>query len=379
MLTFSKQQVANYLIARTGLNSENSFLDILNHLGCIQVDPVSVVAKSHELALYNRAKNFKIEDLYSALYEEHKLFEFWMQLYSIIPIDGFPYMQAIAEVQSDKEQDVSVSWHAEYRNQHQPEIDAALKYIEQHGPTCGKDLSHLPKGGAIHSWKGQSSHNALLEFLWNTGKIQITHRQGNTKYYDLTDRVYPASVVSQKVSPREGYRYLLNSYFNYLGIVRTTNLSRSGRTRSAGLRAEFKQQLAKGEIVEFRVEESKTKYFIQKSKLPDLEFTQENIHIQLNILSPLDPLVIDRQVLADVFDFHYRWEGYTPATKRKFGYYNMPILYKGKFVGQIDLAKDKSGKKSKLITKSLHAELKDSKFKTALKEEIHKLESFCLC
>lgn len=375
MLTITKQQAANYLIAHNKLNSDRDFLQIINDLSCLQVDPINVVSRSHELQLYNRNKDFKKVDLYSAIYGGQNLFEYWMQLYSIIPIEAFPYLQAIRKVGSHW---VSTDWQVQYRKQHSKELQATLDFIAEHGPTTAKDISHLPKGSSVHSWKGESSHTALLEFLWNIGEVQICKRGNIAKYYDLTERVIPEEYLNQEIDPAESYKFLLNSYFKYLGLTRPFHFNRSGRDRAKGLREEFARQLKQEEIIPVQIKTtdglSKTKYYIQAARVEDLLSAPEDAHQSLNILSPLDPLIHDRQLSVDAFDFFYRWEAYTPPAKRQFGFYNMPILYHGKIVGQIDMAKSEG----KLKTKGLYLTDKSKEVKDALKLELKQLETFSL-
>jgi uncharacterized protein len=377
MISVTKQQVANYLIVRVGFDSDRPLLTILDNLSCIQVDPVNVVSRSHELALYNRNKSFKKSDLYTELYQKHTLFEFWQQLYSIIPISGYPYLRAIQDLPAQWHREPN-DWQTSYRTEHSKELAAVLQFIADHGATTSKDLSHLAKGAAVLSWKGESSHKALLEFLWNAGEVQVIQRHSNTKVYDLTERVLPQSILEQKVSPDAGYKYLVDSHFKYFGLLRTPNLTRSGRSRVAGVRAEFKRQLVTGEISEVKIEDITTssRYFIKSIEAEKINNSTENTHVGLNILSPLDPFLIDRQLLLDVFDFFYRWEGYTPEALRKFGYYNMPIFYRGKIVGQIDLAKNNTADARRLEIKNLYLPEKSKEITQALNRELENLEQF---
>lgn len=354
-------------------------MQVLHNLGCIQVDPVNVVSRSHELSLYNRAKDFRKVDLYKSLYQDYTLFEYWMQLYSIIPNEAFPYLKAVMEVPGDVHREISNHWHEDYRREHKQEIKLIRQHIIDNGPTSWLDIKEYPKAKAIQSWTGNDSQKAVLDFLWNTGEVQISHREGNRKYYDLTERMYPNSLLDQKVTPEQGYEYLAESYFKYFGLVRTANLSRSGRTRSKGIRAAFAKQLKDEKITQVQIGDAKTKYFVRTIEVEQLQAASGGHHQGINILSPLDPLVIDRQILLDVFDFYYRWEGYTPAEKRKFGYYNMPILFNGEFVGQIDMAKKKTkNDQERLETKSLHLNQESSKLKKLLNQEITEFSKFCL-
>jgi hypothetical protein len=271
----------------------------------------------------------------------------------------------------------SYNWKRSYEKAHRKEIRAVLKHILNEGPTTGKNLAHLPKGKPVLSWNQKESQQALLEFLWIIGEITICGRNAGSRCYDLTERVIPREILKQKVSQEEAYRFLLNSHFKYLGIIRTAHLNRSGLGRVSGLRKELKNQLENGEVGQISIITKNAKkpirYFIKTTDLPDLE-NATNRHKGLNILPPLDPLVIDRELLEDLFGFSYRWEAYTPVSKRKIGAYNMPILYDGHFIGQIDLARDGPGLRTNHL--SLH---KDSyQIRKSLKQAIVQLGYFCV-
>ncbi|MEP7104196.1 MAG: crosslink repair DNA glycosylase YcaQ family protein [Candidatus Dojkabacteria bacterium] len=374
MFIITKQQAKNYLLTKAGFNSDRNFLQVINDLSCIQVDPINIVARTHELSLYNRSKNFRKKDLYKSLYEDHSLFEYWMQLYSIIPIQAFPYLHGVDEVPGDRQREISGYWHEDYRKQHKKEIDIALEFIKDNGPTSSKQILHLPKVPAIHSWKGEDSQIALLEFLWNTGEIQVSHRKSNTKYYDLTERVLPKSVRDMKVTREESYKFLLDSYFKYFGLIRSSRLNRSGRNRAQGLRDELAKQIKNSHAVEIRIEGGLYKYYAKQSEVEKLQNSPSGSHKGLNVLPPLDPMIIDRELTVDVFDFFYRWEAYTPQSKRKYGYYNMPILFNGEIIGQIDLVKD--NQENKLKVNKLALNKKSKQIDQALKSELKRLEEF---
>lgn len=373
MIEITRKQAGSYLINRVRFDSTRSVHEVINCLSCLQVDPINVVARSHELILYNRIKDFNKEDLYTELYTKHELFEYWMQLYSIIPTSTFPYLNSTLQMQLNKN---NSHWHKTYRNTHQKELEALLKHIKEHGPTSSRDIKHLPKGSAVHSWKGESSQTALLEFLWNTCEIQITHREANTKYYDLTERVIQNKILTTEVDADKAFKFLLESYFKYYGIIRTNWLSRSGRDRAEGIQKEFARQLKSSEIVQIAIGESKVKYFVKQSEVENILNSQLTSDVGVRILSPLDPLVLDRQMLLDVFGMFYRWEAYTPPAKRNFGFYNMPILFEDRFIGQIDLAKNKNTGMKKLEVRGLFLDEKSKRISNLVEEEVGRLEKF---
>jgi uncharacterized protein YcaQ len=367
--TINKEQLQNYLINRSFLHQKAaSVLEVLEFYKCIQVDPISVVARSHELALWNRVEDFRISDLHTELYTNRNFFEYWLQLFSIIPIKYFPYFKARFTTKK--------GWQEEYAKTHAKEIQLALDFIYEHGLTKPSDLTHIPKIGSLFSWNNGSSRTALLEYLWDTGKIMIAHRKNNQKYYDLTERLLPKNVLYQEVSEKESLGFLFKSFFDYLGIVRKSFLisGRVGYVKRLGFAEIFEECEKSGKIVKLQLVDSKATYYVFKEQIKEIKsLGKANLHTGLNILPPLDPLIIDRKILKDIFDFSYTWEAYTPKVKRKFGYYGMPILYQGKFVGQIDLKKNKEGK---IETLNLQTDVKTAEFKKELKETIRDLERF---
>ncbi len=383
-MEITKAQAANFLLARAGFDSERTTSEVIGDLSCLQVDPINVVARSHELILFNRVKGFRKQDLYTPLYKDRQLFEYWLQMYSIIPISTLPYFKALQKTTDYRQIYADRSRYANYRQEHEADLTALLAFIEANGPTAARDIKHLSKGRAVHSWTGGSSHSALLEFLWNTGEIQISHRISNIKFYDLTARVVPAEVLATDVAAEEIYPFLLNSYFKYYGLVRPTWLNRSGRDRSKGLRDEFNRQLKVGGIIEVRIKggDSKIKYYLRQSDLEMLTESSPGSAAgsagKLKILSPLDPLVLDRQLLLDVFGMFYRWEAYTTPAKRKYGFYNMPLLFEDKIIGQIDLAKSKQKGDARLNVNGIFLNQKSQVVEDVLQNELHRLEIFSL-
>src|SRR5690348_17071080 len=113
---FSKEKIKNYLVNRSFLHQKSNSLDeVINFYKCLQVDPINVVARNHEMILWNRVENFQKIDLYKALYEERKLFEYWLQLFSIISIQYFPYLKV--------RMDIKGNWQEEYYKKHHKEVD----------------------------------------------------------------------------------------------------------------------------------------------------------------------------------------------------------------------------------------------------------------
>jgi uncharacterized protein len=372
-ITFTKQQVQNFLINRSFLvHKAKDISEVLNFYTCIQVDPINVIARSHELALYNRVQNFKLTDLHNALYGKRNLFEYWLQLYSIIPLSYFPFFKPRFNTKK--------GWQQEYYQQNKQVIGQSLEFIASHGPTSSKDLEHLPKVRNLFSWSGNTSRTGILNYLWDTGKIMVHSRKKNTKYYELTEKVIPADILNIKINKKTALEFLLKSNFKYLGILRKTFLTsgRMGYVKRLGLQELFDKLLKKGHIKKINIKDVKTSYYALTEDLDKIDtLSARQTHQGLNILSPLDPLIIDRRILQDIFNFKYTWEAYTPASKRTFGYYGMPLLYQGQFIGQIELRKDKA-QEVNIRNLRLNTKVNQKNFRTVLQQELAALQQLII-
>ncbi len=368
MIEFSRHEIKNYLVNRSYLhNQSKNISDVLNHYSCLQVDPLSVVAKNQELVLFNRVEQFKPDDLNDYIYTKRQGFEYWLQLYSIVPLESFPYLTARMRIKN--------SWQEDYYNKHRREIDITLEFISKNGPTSSKDLSHIPKVKGIFSWTGKDTRTGLLAYLWDTGQIMISYRKKNQKFYDLTENTIPVEIINKKITTRKSIEFILRQSFKYLGIVRIPYSNRCGYAIRTELLKVFKKMLIQKQILNLTIDGKKSRYYILRDQIEDIKkLGLQNLHKELNILPPLDPLVIDRKILCDIFNFNYTWEAYVPAINRKFGHYGMPVLFQGNFIGQILLEKDKINKRFKI--KNVDLKTNNTEVKKLLNLQIDQL-SLC--
>ncbi len=362
----SQTNLKHYLLHHSLLSQPNLSLNqVLTHYSCIQVDPIDVVATTHELALFNRVENFTRRDLQQALYQDRILFEYWLQLYSIIPTEFYSHLSARRSIREP--------WHKQFAQNHAQELNLTRLYIQSHGPTSSFELTHIErKSKALFSWSNTKTNTGLLEYLWDVGELSVHHRVNNRKYYDFTWRLYPTN-QTQSISSLASKEWLLESFFRYFGILRRSQLRRVGYSRTLALDKLFDKWVNQGRVVRLEIPSVGTKYYVLQSQISQLEqsVTSENPQT-INILPPLDPLILDRQALHDIFQFDYTWEAYVPAAKRKFGYYGMPVLYRGEFVGQIELAKSDGG----LTIKNSDIKELSTDFRSSLKQEIARVQEF---
>ena len=353
MLTVTKDQARQFILRKQGLLGEHRFVgkdgayQYVRQAGCIQFDPVDVCGRNAQLTLQSRVKGFRKKMLDDLLYKDRLLVDYADKELSIWPSEDWPYFAGYRETSKAHGQGFPGI----------PELEKeAVGYIRKHGPVTSDTL---PIEGKIfwHSsmhWSGHWHDNSpaarsVLEQLYTDGVLLIHHKSGSRKYYDLADKYLPANLLSApnpcgdadaftdwRVLRRIGALTLLwnRNSTAFLGI------SMSPEQRNAAF---FRLEQA-GKITAIQVEGIRFPLYLLSEDLPLLESIlsgQFDFKARLEFLAPLDPMMWDRKLIEALWDYQYSWEIYTPESKRKYGYYVLPVLYGDRFVGRIEPRADR--------------------------------------
>ncbi len=351
MIKVSKKEVISYLINYQRFGEAKSIEDVLTYHGCIQVDPISTVAKSHEMSLFWRYEKYKQGEIESELYKTRRYFEYWMQRYSIIPSEYWKYFEVVRKYKKP--------WTLEFENKHKKEIDAILELINTKGEIAASDLKHLPKGSGFHSWKEVLNHTGYLQYLWEIGLLIVSSRIKNRKYYDVSKNYFKKGADIDIV---EVEKFFLEKSFQYSGICSEWWM---GQTRFAKI-LNLKQYLKSNEVVNLEIEGNKKYYILTKDMERFEEFSKKATLDETIVLPPLDPMVMDRDMIEFLLGYKYRWNVYTKPEKRT-GFYNMLVLSDNKIKGEVALYKK---------DKNLAIESMNVKMDLGLEKAIVKLENF---
>ncbi len=330
----------------------------VSHLGYVQIDTISVVERAHHHVLHSRVPSFKPEMLNEMLVNGDT-FEYWSHAAAFLPMEDYrfslPYKHAIKGGQTH--------W---YKNPDQKLMKELLTRIRTDGPLRSRDITLSPqdsdktkRGG----WWDLKPAKKALEQLYMQGDLMVCDRTGFQKQYDLTERVLPNHVNTKMPSVEELAQHLLDQQLRCHGLVSLkglTYLRRNTELRKA-MKVLVGEKLAQGELQqllvnsEVSVDAGSSEYFIEagalERRLPSLNSRLKN---RLLILSPFDNSVIQRDRLKDLFQYQYQIECYVPEAKRQYGYFCLPLLYKGEFIGRMDC---KAHRKTRhLEIKALHFE-----------------------
>jgi len=315
--------------------TKDDVLAAIRRMAQLQIDTIHVVARSPYLVLFSRLGAYAPQWLDEHL-AEGRLFEYWSHEACFVPIEDFGLLRHRMLDPAGMGWKYSVKWHTEYAH----EITQLLDRIRATGPVRSADFARTGgSGSGWWDWKPEKRH---LEVLLTTGQLMIAERQNFQRVYDLTERVLPSWDDARDLpTPAAAEQALVRRSCQALGVVRAEWVADYYRLRKGGngRYAPALHALAdSGELIPVQVEGWSGDVFIHRDLSDQLAGAAagEIKSSVTTVLSPFDPVVWDRKRASALFDFDYTIECYTPAAKRKFGYFVLPILSRGRLIGRLD-------------------------------------------
>lgn len=337
MLT--RLQARRVAIAATGLGSARPtaariglphLRKVVQTVGVVQLDSVNAVARAHELLFFSRVGPYDKAVLHDLVYRKRELYEGWLHVASLIPIEWWPMLAWRRDGAS-----VHDAWKAN-RKQNAKLWDEVLDLLRERGALAAADLDHLgPKGG---SWWGWSKGKNVLEGLFIYGEVAATTRRGAfERVYDLTERVIPPPVLAAPPVPEaESRRLLVLDAVRALGVGTMGDIADYYRQKKTPVKQTIADLVADGSLQRVDVEGwTEPAYALPSMTVPRRGCPDGRL------VSPFDPLVWYRPRNVRLFDFEYAIEIYVPEPKRRFGYYVLPFLQGDRIVARVDVRSDR--------------------------------------
>ncbi|MGI8999985.1 MAG: winged helix-turn-helix domain-containing protein [Candidatus Limnocylindria bacterium] len=321
-----------------------SVLAAVERLGSLQFDPLEVPgARNHDLVLHARVAGYERAWCETWLYGlDRRLIELYNKSLNMVPMHELPHYR--------------ITWHRNLADmdsgiltEQAPVAEAILRRLKADGPLS--TAAFTEHGNAVDWWWAPTrASRAVMEALFVTGRIGISRRHGNRRYYDLMERLVPSELLKLKETEEDAMTHRLLSRFRATGMTTPTG-TQSEVMYSAGSAAERVVRTARlvedGELLPVEVESLKGPRYIIAAEEAILETTADprsQPAPAVSFLAPLDPLVWDRRMLRELWGFDYLWEVYVPEAKRRWGYYVLPILFGDRFVGRIEPRLDRKAK-----------------------------------
>jgi uncharacterized protein YcaQ len=317
-----------------------SVLRVIDRFGSLQFDPLEVPgARNHDLVLHARVAGYQRDWCDRWLYgppDERRLIELYNKSLNILPMSELPFFRFAWERWRHEVESGILSQHAEL-------AATILEHVERDGSLSTDAFRHVDH--RVEWWWDSGATTtraakAVMEGLFVIGRLGIARRDRSRRYYDLIERLVPPDLLARRVDDHEQHRHRLLSRHRGVGLMAVGGAGElvSG-TGSAADRARITAELvADGTLIPVTVEGLREVRHVVASELPMLEGAAlPGVEPpSVSFLAPLDPFLWDRRLLKTLFGFDYTWEVYTPAAKRRFGYYALPILFGDRVVGRIE-------------------------------------------
>ncbi len=348
MLAVTKLTARRFARSATGLDTP--FPDIaaaLAHHGYIQIDPINVCGRMHDLILRNRVRDYQVGGLMRHLHGEKEplpagtrtAFEHHLPDSSILtafPLDAWPYLTAAMHLRTRRDN----AWSGRLTPDERGLAKTILTELAIRGPLSSAHIDDKRRSGP-GVWGVATLAKSTLQKLFFHGRVLIAKRDGNRRLYDLPERVIPATTLAAKEpSAAETSRWLA--------------LTKLRQRRLTTLKREELRLIADDvQAITLTDADAPTLYCLRED-LPLLEAgpTRDSPTTPL-LLAPLDPLIYDRRVTSALWNFDYTWEVYTPLHKRTRGYYALPVLSGHELVGHVDPKADTKTRKLEIVSRSV--------------------------
>ncbi|MEX1246916.1 MAG: crosslink repair DNA glycosylase YcaQ family protein [Anaerolineales bacterium] len=354
-LTISKEHARRFLLMHHNLLSprklrgKQGVLDYLARVGCIQYDPVNVVGSNPDLVLQSRISGYKSALLQDLLYGDRSLIDGWDKLASIYRTSEWPYF---ARFRTRMQERYAKEMRADGMFKVAVQVKEAL---QTRGPLSSIEIEHDERLD-WHWGVSVRAVRASMDALFAMGELGIHHRVHTRRAFDLIEKLLPSRLLMSKDPNSTDKEYVDWHIARRVGSIGLANPSSSemwlgivGRKYTYGVqggerREALERLVARGEVIQVAIEGlPKQEFYMRRLDLPTLEAAAKPPRGKKGaaFIAPLDNLMWHRNMLEMLFDFHYRWEVYVPAPKRKYGYYVLPVLYGDRFVARLDPAFDK--------------------------------------
>jgi len=363
-----------------GLAGARQAVHAVEHL---QLDPLVIVARSHDLMLHSRVEEYRPAHFDHLAYRRREFFD-WGGWLAVRPMEELPYWRVLMHRNRAHHPELGQSART-YAGAIE-EVRAALR---ERGTVSGRDFLASERE-AVESYRGSKDTSVALYYLWRTGEAMTHHREGFERVYAPAESVAPAHLLVP-ASEAEADRFLVRKEIAFQGIGRLNGLNRllARPVPKADALAIVRDLVDAGELAPARVEGWRPGLHVLAADLPLLDEVARgrvprawrvrgpSTEEEVTLLSPLDP-VSARGRAKTVFDFDYTWEIYHPAEKMRYGRFTMPLLWGDRLVGRLDPRLDRAT--GTLVVNNVWVEdpatARDEAFLAALAAGVRRLMAF---
>ncbi|MEU5494436.1 winged helix-turn-helix domain-containing protein [Streptomyces griseofuscus] len=294
---------------------------VLRHLGAVQLDTISVLARSHELVPYARLGAVGRTTVENAYWKDTHAFEYWSHAACLLPVEEWPHFAFRRRAYRNRPH-----WNHELPD---GVYEQVVKQLRTEGPLTATELGGAKRTSEWWDWSGTK---VAVERALMYGEVVCVERRGWKRVYDLAERAVPTALLHDELDDAECLRRLVRLAGESLGVGTRSDIADYHRLRGEQVDA----VLADSGLVPVEVAGWGKPAWADPAALA----TPPRGRHRTTLLSPFDSLIWERARTERIFGFTHRLEAYTPKPKRVYGYFAMPVLAGGRLVGRVDPARE---------------------------------------
>jgi uncharacterized protein YcaQ len=348
--------------------------DAVAHLGYVQIDTINVIERSHHHILFTRIPDYRRADLREAQSIEKSVFEYWTHALSYVPTRDFRFF--VPDMRLHRRE--GHKWLSSVK----PADTRKVMRLLRQGALTIRDIDDDVLTEKEHLWASRKPSKRALQLAFYEGRVTIAERNGMLKTYALIERHFGWDRPPKAATTAETTAYLLDRALRSQGVVSLDSVCHLDAPRKGAVRKLIEARVRRGELFPVALDGAgKQEHWVEPSAL---EAKAEGGGDLVHILSPFDPLIIQRRRTKLFFEYEHRFEAYVPKAKRKFGYFALPVLVGDDIVAAIDLKTDRQNRKLLLQKWSWVGAGKAAKgdarkdLKRRIEEELGRFERFQL-
>jgi uncharacterized protein len=343
----------------------------IEHLGYVQIDTIHVIERCHHHILWNRIPDYRRSDLRHAQSIDKSVFEYWTHALSYVPARDFSFFIPAMKLHRRE----GHRWFGEVKP---ADLRKVMRLLKKDGAMTIRDIDDDVLVEKVHAWASRKPSKRALQLAFYEGRVTISERNGMLKTYELMERHFGWDKPPKAASAREIIAYLLDRALRAQGVVSLDSICHLDAPSKAAVRRLIEARCRRNELVAVAIEGAgKQEHWARPETLETALDGTESVHI----LSPFDPLIIQRKRTHLIFGYEHRFEAYVPKEKRLFGYFALPVLVGDRIVAALDLKTDRQ--KQKLLLQKWNwigaaAKGPRKELKRRIEEELHRFERFQL-
>jgi uncharacterized protein YcaQ len=318
----------------------------VEHLGYVQIDTINVIERCHHHILYSRIPSYTRADLRAAQSADKSVFEYWTHALSYVPAKDFRFFVPLMKLHKRE----GHRWFASVRPEDTRKV---MRLLRRDGALTIRDIEDDVLTEKEHLWQSRKPSKRALQLAFYTGEVTISERTGMLKTYELTARHFGWDKLPKPASSAETTAYLLDRALRSQGLVSLDSICHLDAPSKAAIRRLIEARVRRKELTPVALEGAGKQEHWAKPEIVESELLEPDAAAPagegdsglVHILSPFDPLIIQRKRTELFFGYGHRFEAYVPKEKRVLGYFALPVLVGDDIVAAIDLKTDRQNRK----------------------------------